>query len=398
MRYRQFPDLLTSNVRGTMTSIPLQLSSETEAMVMSARKFVVDHILPRAAHFDEKGEFPRDEILRGHGVGLLNLLQSVETGGIGLTSHDACLIVEELAAGCAGFATSMVANDLALTPIAIRGTAEQKERFIRPLCEQGRFASFCLTEAGAGSDAAGITTRLERTTHGYKITGAKQWITNGGVADQYTVFATAEPGSRHKGLCCIVVPADAPGVSRGSHENKMGQRCSNTVTVQFDGVEVPGDHLIGDIGEGFSIAMKTLDISRPLTASIAVGIARAALGHALGYVKTRKQFGKAIAEFQGIQFMLADMATNLDAARLLTLRAATLIDAGQKASLESSMAKRFAADAAMEITTNAVQIFGGNGYTKDYPVEKLMRDAKLMQIYEGTSQIQRVVIARELLA
>ena len=230
----------------------------------------------------------------------------------------------------------------------------------------------------------------------FVLNGAKQWITNGWIATQYTVFATIDKSKKHKGICCVVVPSNSPGILKGHHENKMGQRCSNTTTVTFENVKVPKENLIGKLGEGFKVAMKTLDASRPLTAIIAVGIARAAFEHSVRYASERKQFGQPIGGFQGIQFMLADMATALEAGRLMTLKAAALLDAGEDATLFSSMAKRFAADSGMEITTNAVQIYGGYGYTKDYPVEKLMRDAKLMQIYEGTSQIQRVVIAKEL--
>ena len=241
-----------------------------------------------------------------------------------------------------------------------------------------------------------MRTRITKVDGGYELSGSKQWITNGGVASQFTVFATLDPALKHKGICCLVVPADADGITLGHHENKMGQRCSNTVSVVFDKVFVPELNMIGAEGEGFVVAMRTLDATRPMTATIAVGIARRALEEATKYALDRKQFSQAIASFQSIQNMIADAATEIDAARLLTLRSARLLDEGKPSSLESSMAKRFSADSAMKITTDAVQIFGGYGYTKEYPVEKLMRDAKLMQIYEGTSQIQRLVIAREL--
>lgn len=373
------------------------LSEEQLQLREVARQFAAEQIAPVAARYDESGEFPRDLLRQAHQLGLFNLLQPSELSGTGLSNHDACLVIEELAAGCSGVTTSIVANDLALTPILVGGTPEQKRRFIAPIASQGLLASFCLTEPGAGSDAAGISTSVARDGDSYVINGTKQWITNGGVAEQYTVFASIDRSKKHKGLCCLVVPANLPGISKGHHENKMGQRCSNTVRISFDNVRVPLDHLIGKEGEGFPIAMKTLDYSRPLTAIIAVGIARAAFQHARAYAKERKQFGQVIGSFQGIQFLLADMFTDIEAARHLTLASSRLLDAGKSASLQSSMAKRFSADIAMRVTTDAVQIFGGYGYTKDYPVEKLMRDAKLLQIYEGTSQIQRVVIARELL-
>ena len=373
------------------------ITEEQESLREIAGRFAADKIRPEAAELDEKAKFPADLIREGHSLGLINLTLPTEYGGSGLSIFDACLVIEEIAWGCSGFATSMVANDLALTPIKIGGTHEQKLKFIKPLVESAGLASFCLTEPGAGSDAAGLQTTVEDGGDVWVINGAKQWITNAGYASQFTVFATADKSKKHKGICCIVVPKSTPGVAVGQHENKMGQRCSDTCRVTFDNVRVPKDHMIGAVGEGFKIAMQTLDASRPMTAAIAVGIGRAACEHAIGYAKERKQFGSPIASFQGIQFMLADMATGVDSGRLLTWRSAWLLDQGRSASIESSMAKRVSADTAMSVATDAVQIFGGYGYTKEYPVEKLMRDAKLLQIYEGTSQIQRIVIARELL-
>ena len=375
----------------------IELSNEQEVLQSEARRFVEKEIIPVAALYDESADFPDAILKQAAQLGLMNVSIPVAYGGTGLNLFESALIIEEIAAGCAGFATSMVANDLALTPILIAGSDAQKEKFVKPIVEQGLFASFCLSEPAAGSDAGGLSTSARQDGDTFIINGNKQWITNGGYASQYTVFATTDPSKGHKGICCFAVPADLPGISCGPHENKMGQRCSNTVPVTFADVRVPADCLIGSVGTGFVTAMKTLDWSRPMTAILAVGIARTALRHAIAYAKERKQFSKPIAAFQGIQFMLADMATDLEAARLLTLQSAQLLDAGKRATLQSSMAKRFAADAAMEITTNAVQIFGGYGYTKEYPVEKLMRDAKLLQIYEGTSQIQRLVIAREIL-
>lgn len=380
-----------------MVTTPFGLSPEQESLKEIAYRFALDRIRPAAPGFDERGEFPRDLIREGHSLGLINLTLPVEYGGTGLSIFDGCLVIEEIAWGCAGFATSMVANDLALTPIRIGGTDDQKKRFIESLALSGGLASFCLTEPGAGSDAGGLQTSVEDGGDCWIINGAKQWITNAGYAEQFTVFATIDRTKKHKGICCLAVPRSSAGVSVGHHENKMGQRCSDTRIVTFDNVRIPKDHMIGAPGEGFKIAMQTLDASRPMTAAIAVGIARAALEHAVAYSKERKQFGTAISTFQGIQFMLADMATAVECSRLLTWKSAWLLSEGKPATIESSMAKRMSADTAMSVSTDAVQIFGGYGYTKEYPVEKLMRDAKLLQIYEGTSQIQRVVIARELL-
>lgn len=373
------------------------LSDEQLALQGEARRFAREEITPVAGRYDETAEFPSDIIKKAHTIGLLNLAQSADLGGTGLSVFDTCLVVEELAVGCAGFTTSMVANDLALLPIALGGTPEQQTRFIQPIAERGDIVSFCLTEPGAGSDAGGLSTTVTEDGDHYVLNGSKQWITNGGYAKQFTVFATIDKAKKHKGICCLVVPGDTPGITRGAHERKMGQRCSNTVALTFENVRVPKSNMIGAPGEGFSIAMRTLDLTRPMTAILAVGIARAALEHSIAYAKERKQFGQSIAKFQAIQFMLADMATEIESARLLVLRSAALLDAKKDATLISSMGKRLAADMAMRVTTDAVQIFGGYGYTKDYPVEKLMRDAKLMQIYEGTSQIQRLVIAREIL-
>jgi acyl-CoA dehydrogenase len=382
---------------GSHDNATFGLSEEQVALQLEARRFAQAEIVPVAGHYDESAEFPDAIIKKAHQVGLLNLAQDTALGGTGLSVTDTCLVVEELAAGCAGFTTSMVANDLALLPIALGGTPAQKEAFIHPIAQSGAMVSFCLSEPGAGSDAGGLATAVVEDGDSYVINGSKQWITNGGIARQFTVFATIDRAKKHKGICCLVVPGDTPGIRRGAHERKMGQRCSNTVPITFENVRVPKANMIGAPGEGFSIAMRTLDLTRPMTAILAVGIARAAFEHAARYAKERKQFGQPIGKFQGVQFMLADMATEIESARLLVMRSAAMLDAKLDATLMSSMGKRVAADMAMRVTTDAVQIFGGYGYTKDYPVEKLMRDAKLMQIYEGTSQIQRVVIARELL-
>lgn len=373
------------------------LSEEQSALRDAARHFATGRIAAVASHLDESSAFPADLIQEAYALGLINLTIPAALGGTGLSSEDSCLVVEELAAGCAGVTTSLVANDLALTPILLGGNDRQKADFVQAIISKRQLASFCLTEPGAGSDAAGISTSAVRDGNEYVLNGTKQWITNAGYAAQFTVFATFDRGKRHKGIGCFIVPAKTPGVSVGSHENKLGQRCSNTAQVIFDNVRVPQENRIGEELGGFAIAMQTLDHSRPLTAAIAVGIARAAFDHSVAYSKERKQFSQPISSFQGVQFMLADMCSDLAASRLLTMQSAKLLDLGMRATLESSLAKRFAADAAMRITTDAVQIFGGYGYTKDYPVEKLMRDAKLMQIYEGTSQIQRLVIAKEIL-
>ncbi len=374
-----------------------QLSDSQRALQETARKYAREVIRPKAAHYDETAQFPRDLIAQGFELGLLNMAIPEAYGGVGLTHLDQVIAAEELSWGCAGVATSMIANDLALLPIIIGGTDEQKRRFLTPFTESLKFASFCLTEPGAGSDVAGMSTTIRREGDEYVINGQKQFITNGGQADQYTVFATVDKSKRHKGITCVVVQGRPKGLTIGKHENKMGQRASETVTLTFEDVRVPVANRIGEEGEGFRIAMETLDNSRPLTAMFSIGIARAAMEHAIDYSKQRQQFGKPIAEHQAIQFMIADMGMNIQGARLMTYQSAWMLDEGMKNTLVSSYAKSFAADMAMKVTTDAVQVYGGYGYIKEYPVEKLMRDAKLIQIYEGTSQVQRLVIARELL-
>jgi acyl-CoA dehydrogenase len=377
--------------------IGFALTDEQRALQDTARRFSRAEIAPAAARLDREELFPREICEKAFELGLVNLTIPAELGGPGLSHVEQVLVEEEIAAGCVAVATTLVANDLALLPILLSGTDEQKERLVRPFTERLRFAAFCLTEPGAGSDAAGITTRARRDGDGYLLEGTKCFITNGGVADQLTVFATVDPKLGRRGISCFVVEGRPAGLTVAKKEEKMGQRASETVMLHFDGVRVPERNRVGAEGDGFGIAMATLDNSRPLTAIFAVGIARSALDHAVAYARERRQFGRPIAELQAVQFMLADMASDVEAARLLTWKAAWLLDAGQRNTLVSSHAKRFAADMAMKVTTDAVQIFGGYGYTKEYPVEKLMRDAKLIQIYEGTSQVQRVVIARELL-
>ncbi|HZH04146.1 MAG TPA: acyl-CoA dehydrogenase family protein [Myxococcaceae bacterium] len=372
-------------------------SDEQRALQEAARKFAREVMRPKAAHCDETAEFPKEIIAQAHEMGLFNMTVPESMGGVGLSHLNQVIAVEELAWGCPAMTTSIVANDLALLPILIGGTDEQKQRLVKPFVDRFKFTSFCLTEPNAGSDVAGMATTARRDGDHYVLNGAKVFITNGGYAEQYTVFATVDRSLRHRGVTCFVVEGRPPGLTVGKHENKMGQRASNTVALTFEEVRVPVKNRVGEEGDGFRIAMETLDNSRPLTAMMAVGLARAAMEHSLDYAQNRKQFGKPVSDFQAVQFMLADMGKDIQAARLLTYQSAWMLDAGEKNTLVSSYAKSFAADMAMRVATDAVQVYGGYGYMREYPVEKLMRDAKLIQIYEGTSQIQRVVIARELL-
>ncbi|OGP34736.1 MAG: acyl-CoA dehydrogenase [Deltaproteobacteria bacterium GWC2_65_14] len=377
--------------------IGFDLTQEQVALQDMARKFAANEIRPRAAEHDHAGTFPKEILEKAFGLGLMTGFIPEEYGGLGLSALEACLIEEELGWGCSGITTSMTANGLALSPILIAGTDEQKKRFVTPFAETLQYASFCLTEPGAGSDAGAIATTAKPDGDGYILNGRKCFTTNGSYASQYTVFASTDRSKGHKGLSAFIVPRETPGVSAGKKEDKMGQRASDTADVLFEDVRIPAGNRIGKEGEGFKIAMMTLDYARPTVAAMAVGVARAAFELAMQYSKERVQFGVPIAMNQAIHFMLADMAMDIEAARLLTYKSAWLLDQGKRNTKESSFAKAFAADLAMRVTTDAVQIYGGYGYMKDYPVEKLMRDAKLLQIYEGTSQIQRMVIAKEIM-
>jgi len=373
------------------------LTDEQLALQATARRFAESEIAPAAAHYDETGDFPREIIQKAWELGLSSTCIPSEYGGVGLSAVESCLVTEEIAWGCAGMATSIMCNDLGLMPIVIAGTTEQKKQWLSTCAEQFKLVSFCLSEPQAGSDVAGLQLQCVKDGDAYLLSGTKCWITNGGVADLYTVFATLDRASRHTGISAFIVPTTTPGITIGKKEDKMGQRASDTRVIHFDNVRVPAAQRLGQEGEGFKIAMRTLDRTRPPIGALATGIAKRALDESLKYARERKAFGFPIGGFQAVQFMLADMAKDIEAARLLTLQSAWMVDRGLRASKHSSFAKCFATDAAMRVTTDAVQIFGGNGYTKEYPVEKLMRDAKLMQIYEGTNQIQRLVIARELL-
>lgn len=379
--------------------IDFSLTEEQKFIRKLARDFAQNEMAPRAEHYDQTAEYPWEVIKKAHQAGLLNIVIPESVGGVGAGSLEECLVAEEFFAGDAGMGTSMLANNLALMPIVASGSDAQKEQFLTPFLEEPLMAAFCLTESDAGSDVANLRTGWRREGDEYVLNGSKTFITNGSVASLYTVFATAEPGQRNYGaFSAFIVPADTPGVSAGKKENKMGHRCSDTSEVLFEDVRVPADHLLGHEGEGFKIAMKTLDKSRAGIAASAVGIARAALDASVQYAQERKTFKRPLAAHQAIQFMLADMAIKVETSRLITWKAAWLADQGQPNNYESSIAKCYATDACMAIASDAVQIHGGYGYIKEYPVERYMRDAKLMQIYEGANQIQRIVISRNVLA
>jgi acyl-CoA dehydrogenase len=385
-----------SATTGISSGISFALSDEQRALRELAREFADKEIRPVAADYDERSQHPGDVVAKAHEVGLMNPHVPEEYGGLGLSAFEQILVGEELAWGCSGIATTIVANILGSLPVILAGSEGQKREWLTSLLEEPLLCSFALTEPGAGSDVSAIKTTATRDGGDYVLTGSKMFITNAGQAAWFVVFASTEPEAGHRGLSAFVVPADSNGVVVEQHLDKLGQRATDTSALAFQEVRVPAANRLGEEGEGFKTAMRTLDLTRPGTAAGAVGVARAAFEHAVEYSKGRIQFGQPIAMNQGVNFLIADMAAEIEAARLLTWQAAWLIDQGERATLQSSYAKRFAADTAMKVTTDAVQIFGGYGYMKEYPVEKLMRDAKLFQIYEGTSQIQRLVIAREI--
>jgi acyl-CoA dehydrogenase len=376
--------------------VDFTLTDEQKALREMAHDFAVKEIRPVAWEYDKDGTWPEDVISKAWEVGLMNSHIPEQYGGAGAGYLDGCLIEEELSWGCSGIQTSLGCNGLATAPVIIGGSEEIKKEYLGRLTEAPLLASFCLTEPDAGSDVSGMRTTAVRKGDTYVINGSKCFITNGGYANWYTVYAKTDKDAGHRGISAFVVPRDA-GVVVDKKEDKLGQRASNTATISFSDVEVPAKNLLGEENKGFKLAMMTLDRTRPGVAAMAVGIARAAFEFATNYARERVQFGVPIAMHQAVQFMIADMATEIEAARLLTWKSAVMLDNGERNTLVSSHAKRFAADTAMKVATDAVQVYGGYGFIKDYPVEKLFRDAKIMQLYEGTSQIQRLVIARETL-
>jgi acyl-CoA dehydrogenase len=374
------------------------LSSEQEQLVQTARKFTKERIIPVAGELDKKHEFPMKVCEEAFELGLMNAEVPAEYGGLGLSCFDHVLLLEEINYGCAGIGTTLAANNLAAVPIMLAGSEDQKKRFLGELTSSLCFAAYNCSEPDAGSDVAGMRTKVEQHGDDYVITGQKRWITNGSVARFHTVFATFDAKERHKGIAAFIVPSDTPGVKVGRIEDKLGQRASHTCDVIYDEVKIPKNLMLAPQGQGFKLAMKTFDRSRPWIAAGAAGLMRRCIDECRAYALERKAFGQPIAQFQAIQFMLADMAIKYEATRLLMHKAAALVSAGKLDAITSAYAKAFGADAAMQVAVDAVQVFGGYGYTTEYPVEKLMRDAKLLQIYEGTSQIQRMVIARHIFA
>ena len=373
-----------------------ELSEDLKMLRELARDFTTQEILPKAEHYDVSGEWPWEIFHKAREIGLVNLNIPEAYGGIGASVLEECLISEEMAYGCSGIQTALMLNQLAMLPILIAGNDAQKKKYFPWLVEDGKVAAYCMTEPDAGSDVAGIKTTAIRQGDKYILNGSKTWITDGPVASFFTVFAKTDPDGGHKGMSCFIVERGWAGVSTGKPLEKMGQHAAQACQVFFENVEVPAENRLGAEGGGFLIGMGVFDKSRPPVAAAALGVARRALDESVRYAGQRTAFGQPISRFQGVGFLLSDMAIRVEAGRHLAYKSAWDVDNGQRNTMSAAIAKSFCADAAMQNTTDAVQAFGGNGYSREYPVEKLMRDAKIYQIYEGTTQIQKQIILREL--
>jgi len=374
------------------------LTGEQKQLVDMVGRFVKERVIPVAAEADETEKFPEGIYEEAFELGLVGPMIPDAYGGVECSEIDQVLIAEELAYGCTGIQTSINCATLAAMPLMLAGNEEQKKKYLGMLTSSPCFAAYAITEPGAGSDAAGI--QMRATQHGdeWVLNGQKCYITNGSWASWYVVFATVDTSLRHKGIMAFVVDRDTPGLSVGKKERKLGQRASDTATIIFEDVKVPSANVLAPAGQGFRLAMQTFDRTRPDIGAAACGLMRRCLDESLGYAKERETFGVPINQHQMVQRILADMAIRYEATRLLVHKAAWMIDEGDSSSLVASFSKAFGADSAMQTAVDAVQVFGGAGYMREYPVEKLMRDAKILQIYEGTSQIQRMVIARRLIA
>jgi acyl-CoA dehydrogenase len=379
--------------------IDFELTEEQKALIETTRRFTKERIIPVAAKCDRESVFPKEVFDDAWKIGLVNPTLPAEYGGQGLDEVDNVLVTEELAYGCTGIQTSITANTLGFTPIRLAGSDEQKKKYLGWLAKEPVICSYATTEPSAGSDVAGMQCRAHKQSDGsYVLTGQKQWITNASLASFYTIFATENPELKHKGIGAFIVERDAKGFSVGKHEDKLGQRASDTAAVMLEEVRVPASQVLAPPGQGFKLAMETFNQTRPDIGACATGLMRRALDECVAYAKERKTFGVPIAQHQLVQAMIAEMAIRAEATSLLVRKAAWNLSKGIRNPIVSSFAKAFGADAAMQTAVDAVQVFGGNGYVKDFPVEKLMRDAKILQIYEGTAQIQRMVIARAVLA
>lgn len=376
--------------------IDFELNETQKELQKLASDFARKEILPQAELHDREAKFPLEIAQKALEVGLMNPGFPEYVGGLDLGILEECIIAEELGAACTGIATALGANMLAAAPLIVVDNKEINKEFLAPMMEELRFASYCVTEPNAGSDVQGVQTTAKKVGDEYIINGNKQWITGAKYAKWFYVLAQTDASLGHKGLSSFVVPADTPGVTVNKKEDMMGQRASSTHSVTFKDVKIPAKYLLGAEGDGFKISMKAFDRTRPGVAAGAVGIIKSARDYSIKYSMERTSFGVPIAMHEAVSFMVAEMAMDHEAAQLLTWKAAWMIDKGERNTKYASFAKAFAADAAMKSATNAVQVYGGYGYSKEYPVEKLMRDAKIYQIYEGTSQIQRLIISKEI--
>ncbi|XP_054623930.1 medium-chain specific acyl-CoA dehydrogenase, mitochondrial isoform X1 [Dunckerocampus dactyliophorus] len=391
----------TSGDHTVANGFSFELTDQQREFQQLARKFACEEIIPQAADYDKSGEYPMPIIKKAWELGLMNSHIAEDYGGMGLSIFDSCLITEELAYGCTGVQTAIEANSLGQMPVIIAGNDAQKKKYLGRMTEEPLMCAYCVTEPGAGSDVASVKTRAVRKGDEYVVNGQKMWITNGGKANWYFLLARTDPDPKcptNKAFTGFIVDADTPGVQAGRKEMNMGQRCSDTRGITFEDVRIPKENVLLGEGAGFKIAMGAFDKTRPPVAAGATGLAQRALDEATAYALERKTFGKLIAEHQAISFLLAEMAMKVELARMAYQRAAWEVDRGRRNTYYASIAKAFAGDIANQVASDAVQIFGGNGFNSDYPVEKLMRDAKIYQIYEGTAQIQRLIISREHLA
>lgn len=385
-----------------MSGISLTLNEDQQMLKEAAREFAQEYIRPVSAHHDSTGEYPWEVLSVAHQNGLMNTHVPEEYGGSNMSCLEGIIIGEEMAWGCSGIGTALEANGLAQQPVILGGSDYIKKKYLASMTadindgERPIMCAYAVTEPGAGSDVAAMKTRAVKQGDKWIINGSKMWITNGGVADWYFVVAYSEPEKGYGGMTAFVIESGMEGVSIGAKEKNLGQRASDTRSITFENVVVPAENVVGRVGDGWKLAMAAFDYTRPAVASAAVGVARAAMEHSIAYALERKSMGKPIYSHQAVSFMISDMAMNIDAGRLLCWQAASRKDSNVRNSMQSSMAKAFCADMCMKTCVDAVQIFGGYGYSQEYPVEKLMRDAKIFQIYEGTSQIQRYIIAREL--
>ncbi|NCN27233.1 acyl-CoA dehydrogenase [bacterium] len=374
----------------------LELSDEQKALQDLAKQFGQNEMAPKVKHHDETMEYPMDIIKKAHEVGLMNTHIEEKFGGLGLGVLDGCIIAEELSSFCSGMYTALEANGLAQAPLIVAGNDEQKKEFLEPMTQEPLLAAYGVTEPAAGSDVQGIKTTAEKKGNDYIINGAKMWITNASVANWFFVLAYTDKSKGVKGMTGFIVPANSEGLEVGKKEINLGQRCSDTRGISFTNVKVPEKYRLGEEGQGFKIAMTAFDHTRPPVAAGAVGVARAAYQESVKYSTERKTFGVPIAKHQAVSFMIAEMAMNIEAARLMVWKSAFEIDQGRRNTMYAAMAKAFAADMCNKVCTDAVQVHGGYGYSTEYPVEKLYRDSKIFQIYEGTSQIQRLIISKEI--